>query len=109
MRENKVGAITIKSFALLVVLATAYRVTAQDATTPYPKMAPIERYLMDRTEEITLARSAAPDSISRDVTILILGRQGYETAVQGKKRFRLHGGDGSGEQHSTGTNSGTRR
>jgi hypothetical protein len=108
MRENEVGAITIKSLALLVVLATPYRGMAQDATTPYPKMAPIERYLMDRTEEITLAQSAAPDSISRDATILILGRQGYETAVQGKTVSSAWW-DGGGEQHSTGTNSGTRR
>ena len=50
-------------------------------------MAPIEQYLMDRTAEITLARSASPESISRDATILVLGRQGYETAVQGKNGF----------------------
>jgi hypothetical protein len=50
-------------------------------------MAPIEQYLMDRTAEIALARSAAPDSISRDATILVLGRQGYETAVEGKNGF----------------------
>src|SRR5215469_1062295 len=87
MRENKVGAIVIQSFALLVVLGTTYQVMAQDATTPYPKMAPIEEYLMDRTAEMTLARSAAPASISSDATILVLGRQGYETAVQGENGF----------------------
>ena len=87
MRENKIGAIVTKSFALLVVLGTAHQTMAQDATTPYPKIAPIEQYLMDRTAEITLPRSAAPESISRNATILILGRQGYETAVQGKNGF----------------------
>jgi len=87
MRENKVGAILIKSFALLVVLGMAHQTMAQEATTPYPKMAKIEQYLMDRKAEIELARSAAPDSISRDATILVLGRQGYETAVQGKNGF----------------------
>jgi hypothetical protein len=87
MRENKVGAIVVKCFALLAVLGTVHQAMAQDATTLYPKMAPIEQYLMDRTAEITLARSAAPESISRDATILILGRQGYETAVQGKNGF----------------------
>src|SRR6516225_4716654 len=87
MRKKKVGAIAIKSFALLVVLGTAYQAMAQDATTRYPKMAPIEQYLMDRTAEITLARSAAPESISRDATILVLGPKGYETAVQGKNGF----------------------
>src|SRR5215469_18410602 len=44
-------------------------------------------YLMEKNAEIQLARSAAPDSISRDATILVLGRQGYETAVAGKNGF----------------------
>jgi len=101
MRENKVGTIVIKSFALLVGLGTAYQTMvyqamAQDATTPYPKMAPIEQYLMDRTAEITLARSAAPASISRAATILVLGWQGYETAVQGKNGFVCMVGRGWG-------------
>jgi hypothetical protein len=51
----------------------------------YPKMAPVDQYLMEKNAEILLARSAAPDSISSDATILVLGRQGYETAVRGKK------------------------
>ena len=84
MLENKVGAIVIKCFVLLVGLGTAYQAMGQDATTPYPKMAPIGQYLMDRTAEIALARSAAPESISRDAEVLVLGRRGYETAVQGK-------------------------
>jgi hypothetical protein len=46
MRKSKVSAIAIKSFALLVVLSTAYQAMAQDATTPYPNMAPIDQYLM---------------------------------------------------------------
>jgi hypothetical protein len=87
MREDKVGAIVINSFALLVVLSMAYQARSQDATTPYPKMAPVEQYLMETNAEIQLARSAAPDSISRNATILILGPQGYETAVQGTNGF----------------------
>src|SRR5262244_1651373 len=54
---------------------------------PYPKMAPVDQYLMEKNAEIQLARSAAPDSISRDATILVLGRQGYEKAVEGKNGF----------------------
>jgi hypothetical protein len=54
---------------------------------PYPKMAPVDQYLMEKNAEIQLARSAAPDSISRDATILVLGRQGYETAVEGRNGF----------------------
>jgi hypothetical protein len=88
MRKKKVGAIAIKSFALLVVLGTACLAKAQDATTPYPNMAPVDQYLMtDQGAEIALARSAAPDSISRDADVLILGRHGFETAVKGKNGF----------------------
>src|ERR1700693_510210 len=93
MRKKKVGAIAIKSFALLVVLDMAYLGTAnqaiaQDATTPYPNMAPINQYLMtDQAAEIALARSAAPESISRDAEVLVLGRNGFETAVKGKNGF----------------------
>ena len=89
MRKKKVGAIAIKSFALLVVLlGTAYLAMAQDAKTPYPKMAPIEQYLMtDEGAEIALARSAAPDSISHDAEVRVLGRHGFETAVKGKNGF----------------------
>ena len=32
----------------------------------YPKMAPVDQYLMERNAEILLALSAAPDSISSD-------------------------------------------
>jgi hypothetical protein len=88
MRKRTVGAIAINSFALLVVLGTAHQAIAQVAPTPYPSMAPIDQYLMkDQGAEIALARSAAPESISRDAAILVLGRHGFETAVKGKNGF----------------------
>ena len=97
MRKMKVGALAIKSFALMAVLGAAYptlayqsmdhQATGQDAATTYPKMAPIEQYLMDRTAEIALARSAAPESISGDAEVLVLGHHGFETAVKGKSGF----------------------
>lgn len=88
MREKKLGAIAIKGFALLVVLGMAHQAMAQDAATPYPKMAPIDQYLMpDQGAEIALARSAAPEPISRDAEVLVLGRHGFETAVKGKNGF----------------------
>jgi hypothetical protein len=88
MLKNKVGAIAIKSFALLAVLGTAYQAMAQDAKTAYPNMAPIEQYLMANGDaEIALARSAAPESISRDAEVMVLARHGFETAVKGKNGF----------------------
>jgi hypothetical protein len=88
MRTQKVGTMAIQSVALLVVLGTASQAMAQGATTPYPKMAPIDQYLMtDRGAEIALARSAAPASISGDAEVLVLGPHGFETAVTGKNGF----------------------
>jgi len=88
MRLTKVSAIAINGLALLVVLGTMYRAMPQDVATSYPKMAPIEQYLMtDRDAEIALARSSAPESISRDAEVLVLGRHGFETAVKGKNGF----------------------
>lgn len=74
------------AFLLVINLACGLaRAAAQ--SDPYPRMAPIDQYLMEKNAEIQLARSAAPDSLSRDATILVLGRQGYETAVEGKNGF----------------------
>ncbi len=61
--------------------------SAAAQTDSYAKMAPVEQYLMEKNAEIELARSAAPASISRDATVLVLGRQGYEKAVDGSNGF----------------------
>src|SRR5580704_586487 len=63
--------------------AAAAQDAAQDAKDPYPMMAPIEQYLMDRDAEIALARGAAPEAISKDASVFVLTRRGYVTAVQG--------------------------
>jgi hypothetical protein len=88
MRRIHVGTIAVKKIAMVFLVATASQAIAQEVKTPYPNMAPVEQYLMgDREAEIALARSAAPESISRDAEILVLGRHGYETAVKGKNGF----------------------
>lgn len=81
-----------RAFRLTIGLALAVGIgcgasSVAAQSNAYPKMAPIGQYLMDRDAEIQLARSAAPVSISRDATVLVLGRQGYETAVQGRNGF----------------------
>src|SRR5260221_7425900 len=76
------------AFALVIVLGEYWQAQAQDPKAPYASMAPLEQYLMaDRNAEIALARSAAPEAISRDADVLVLGRHGYETAVKGKNGF----------------------
>jgi hypothetical protein len=77
----------IRMLALLAVPAAVSHGQAQEAKLPYSSMAPIDRYLMDRNDEIALAQSAAPAAISHDAEVLVLGRSGYETAVKGKNGF----------------------
>jgi hypothetical protein len=87
-RTITVTTITARTFALVSMLAAVCQVQAQDAKSPYPTMAPLEQYLIaDRDAEVTLSRSAAPESISGDADILVLGRHGYETAIKGKNGF----------------------
>jgi hypothetical protein len=59
---------------------------AQDNSAP-SAMASIDPYLMDRDLEIAMARSAGPNSISSGAKVMVLGRHGYETAVEGKNGF----------------------
>ena len=87
MTRNQVHTILLSAFALVAALVASRPAAAQDAKQPYPTMAPLDQYLMDRHAEIALARSAAPDSVSRDADILVLGRHGFETAVKGKNGF----------------------
>ena len=88
MNRKRFQAIASLGFALTLILDAAWQARAQDRQMLYPSMAPVEQYLMtDRNAEIALARSAAPEAISRDATILVLGRHGYETAIEGKNGF----------------------
>jgi hypothetical protein len=70
-----------RTLGLVGVLAAAWLAKAQGAKGPYPSMAPPDQYLMERNAEITLARSAAPQSISQEAEIMVLGQQRYQTAV----------------------------
>jgi hypothetical protein len=60
----------------------------QSLKTPYPEMAPVEAYrIANRQDEIALARTAAPASISADAEVLVLGAHGYEAAAKGSNGF----------------------
>jgi hypothetical protein len=80
-------------FALAFVLPIAFTGAGSHAAAPasapaYPAMAPLDQYLIaDEKSEIALARSAAPASISDQAEVMVLGRDGYKTAVQGTNGF----------------------
>jgi hypothetical protein len=81
----------MRQVSLLVVLLPGFCAPTQAQERQiksYPTMAPIAQYrIADPREEIALARSAAPPSISADAEVLVLGDHGYETAVKGKNGF----------------------
>jgi hypothetical protein len=91
MRREILGTIALAVFSLVVALpivpGVMWQAQAQDAKTRYPNMAPLDQYLTDRNTEIALARSAAPESISRDAEVMVFGRHGYEIAADGKNGF----------------------
>ena len=70
--------------ATLLMGCHARATPAQAVANAYPRMAPVEQYMMDRDAEIAMARSAAPNAIAQDASVLVLGRHGYETAVKGR-------------------------
>jgi hypothetical protein len=77
----------VRISALMFALGAMLSAQTPSAKSPYPSMASLDQYLMARETEIALARTAAPESISRDARILVLGRHGYETAAEGKNGF----------------------
>ena len=88
MKRRKARPSAPGTIAVALLFAAALQAQGQSTKTPYPNMAPIDQYLIaDRNAEIAMARSAAPETISRDAKILVLGRQGYETAVEGTNGF----------------------
>src|ERR1700741_2408073 len=78
---------SLKKAAILLAMAFCSIAPAQAAGPAYPAMAPIAQYRMARADEIALARTAAPPSISGAAGVMVLGAKGYETAVVGKNGF----------------------
>jgi hypothetical protein len=57
-------------------------------TTEYRAMAPIAQYrVASADEEVRLARSAAPPSVSGQADVFVLGEHGYAPAVKGSNGF----------------------
>ena len=71
-----------------VLPGPARQAANQSEKEPNPVMAPLNQYLSpDENSEIALARSAAPASISDGAEVMVLGREGYRTAVKGTNGF----------------------
>jgi hypothetical protein len=88
MRLPLVIMISLGTVGLVAAPYKVCKAQAHAAESHYATMAPVDQYLMaNRADEIALARTAAPASISRDAEVLVLGRHGYETAVKGKNGF----------------------
>jgi len=80
-------ALRFNPLILVLSLAAITPVQAGADANPYPTMAPVTQYMMDRDAEITLARTAAPATVSDKAEILVLGTHGFETAVKGSNGF----------------------
>jgi hypothetical protein len=88
MKERIAELLECAILASVVMLSAVPPARAQDASTPYPRMAPLDQYLMtDVNSEISLARSAAPSSVSEGAEVIVLGRTGYATAARGRNGF----------------------
>jgi len=83
----KKSATIAASTMLFVFLGLAHEASAADAKQQYTSMAPLNLYMTDRDTEIAMARSAAPEAISRDATVMVLTDHGYVNAVEGNNGF----------------------
>lgn len=88
MKPSPVRTIRFAALMSAMLLSCASLAQAQKTDTLYPSMSPVDQYLMaDEHAEIALARSAAPEAISGNAEVMVLGRHGYETAVKGTNGF----------------------
>lgn len=86
MRTERPGKTSLHFALLAAILVAACQ--GDSISEQYSRMAPVEQYLIaDSGAEIALARSAAPQSIAQDASVLILGKGGYKTVVDGKNGF----------------------
>jgi hypothetical protein len=86
--RNNFQIIAVAFFFQIVFSGANWRAQAQVEKAPYPAMSALDQYLIqDKESEVELARSGAPKSISDAAEVMVLGRQGYTTAVKGTNGF----------------------
>ena len=69
------------SLALLICLAV---ISAKAQQAKYP---PLSEYMMSQADEVALAKSAAPQSVSEHATIRVFTASGYQTVHEGDNGF----------------------
>jgi len=88
MSTRIVQGIVLAACMLLAAPCATRPAQGQETKAPYPVMAPLDQYLIaDRDGEIALAKSAAPPALSNDANVLVLAKDGYHTAIEGKNGF----------------------
>jgi hypothetical protein len=88
MRHFEPGRYTFALIASALATFAAGPATAAAASSGHFTFAGIQRYLIaSRQQEIALARSAAPRSVSMHATVMVLTAHGYITAAKGSNGF----------------------
>jgi hypothetical protein len=88
MQKNSVKIIALAFLVQAGLTGATLQAQAQAEKATYPAMAPLDEYLMpDENSEIATARSVAPASVSDGAEVMVLGRNGYTTAVKGGNGF----------------------
>jgi hypothetical protein len=88
---RSLGEVGMRAYGVIsgiVALLLGSAAAAAPSQPAYPQAAPLAQYRSaNAAEEIALARSAAPASISGKAEILVMGPAGYASAVKGSNGF----------------------
>src|SRR5262249_54270225 len=88
LNNTKIVALALAFLVQVLLPGATCQVRAQAEKSRHPTMAPLNQYLIqDVNTEVALGRSAAPASISEGAEVMVLGRNGYTTAVKGTNGF----------------------
>ena len=88
MRKNNVAILALALLVPVMLPGHHSQARAQSQKTAYPAMAPIDEYMMpDRMLKSRWHARGAPASISDGAEVMVLGPQGFTTAVKGTNGF----------------------
>ena len=71
----------------LASVAGTLAVTVTTALPAQDRIGPVESYLLDRTHELALARSAAPKHVADNAALMVLTDTGYQRVHEGSNGF----------------------